>query len=215
MFLKVLLGIWMCAAIVAAFLFTSPATGGFMAPDAARIIFFHVPCAIVSVVAFLAAALYAYRFMRTRDLMDDAKSAASTEIGLLFAVFATLTGSIFARVQWGSWWNWDPRETSIAVLLLIYAAQLTLRSAVDDSIKRAKVSSAYTILAVPAMVFLVFAVPRLMVSLHPEDTLTTGGGLSTEYRIVLFSAIVGFLGIYVWIFRMKTALAALRFGRGR
>ena len=205
MFLKWLLGIWMTAVIIAAFLSTPPAAG-FKDPEAARIIFFHVPNAVVAVIAFIVAMVYAVRYLRFRNLMDDAKSATSAELGLVFTILATATGSLFARIQWGSWWNWDPRETSIVVLLLVYAAYFALRSATEGAEKRASLSAVYSILALPPMLLLTFVVPRVMASLHPSDTLATTGGLSMEYRLVLFPAMIGFIGLYIWLFRIRTAI---------
>lgn len=209
MALKILLGIWMTAVIVAAFLF-APAAQGFAQPEAARIIFFHVPNAMVAAVAFIVAMVYAVRYLKGRDLMDDAKSSISAELGLLFAVLATVTGSLFAYMQWGSWWNWDPRETSIVILLLVYAAYFALRTAVDGVEKRASLSAVYAILALAPMILLMFVMPRVMASLHPSETLASSGGLGTAYRLVLYPAMIGFIGLYIWLFRIRTALAEIR-----
>lgn len=209
MLLKLLLGIWMAGVIAAAFLFTPPAEG-FARPDAARIIFFHVPNAIVAAIAFLLAAVYAVRYLRSRNLIDDAKSAIAAELGLIFSILATVTGSLFAHLQWNSWWNWDPRETSIVVLLLIYAAYFALRSSVEGSEKRAALSAVYAALALPAMAFLMFILPRVMFSLHPTNTLTSVSGLSNEYRLALYPAVLGFIGLFIWLFRIRTALAEVK-----
>jgi predicted RND superfamily exporter protein len=97
------------------------------------------------------------------------------------------------------------------MLLLVYAAYFALRAAVDGTEKRASLSAVYAILALPAMIFLMFVLPRITVSpLHPNNTLSTRDGLGTEYRIVLSAAMFGFLGLYVWMFRIKTALAEIR-----
>lgn len=209
MLLKLLIGIWMAGVIVAAFLY-APAAEGFAHPDAARIIFFHVPNAIVAAIAFLMSAVYAVRYLKGRSLMNDAKSAVSAELGLIFAALATATGSLFAHIQWNSWWNWDPRETSIVVLLLIYAAYFALRSAVEGTERRAALSAVYAVLALPGMAFLMFILPRVMFSLHPANTLASGAGLSNQYRMVLYPAILGFIGLFIWLFRIKTALAEIK-----
>jgi len=209
MLLKLLLGIWMAGVTAAAFLYVPPAEG-FARPEAARIIFFHVPNAIVAAIAFLLSAAYAAGYLRGRSLINDAKSAAAAELGLVFSILATVTGSLFAYLQWNSWWNWDPRETSIVVLLLIYAAYFALRSSVEGIEKRAALSAVYALLALPAMVFLVFILPRIMFSLHPANTLTSSSGLSNEYRLVLYSAVLGFLGLFIWLFRIRTAIAEVK-----
>lgn len=199
MVLKSILGIWIAAVIAAALFFVPPAEGF----TQSRIIFLHVPCAMVAVVGFVVSMIYAVLYLKRRDPLADAKSAISAELGLIFAVLATISGSIFARIEWGSWWNWDPRETSIVILLVIYAAYFALRSAVDIPERRATLSAVYAILAMPAMVFLTFVAPRIMASLHPSDTLAKSSGLSPEYRIVLYAAMLGMLGLYSVIFSAK------------
>jgi heme exporter protein C len=209
MLLQIILGLWMCAVIAATFLWLPPAEG-FQYPDAARIIIFHVPNAVVAAIAFLVSTVYAIKYLKGREMINDAKSAISAELGLLFALLATVTGAIFAKTQWGSAWNWDPRESTMLILLLIYAAYFAVRSSTEGSERRASLSSAYAVIAFATVPFLMFVLPRMLSSLHPSDTLVSRGGLSSDYRIVLYAAMVGFLGLYVWIFRIYTGLAELR-----
>jgi heme exporter protein C len=207
--LKILLGIWMAAVIVAAFLWVPNAIGH----PAGKIIFFHVPNAMMAALAFITAAVYGVAYLRSRKLIDDAKSSIAAELGLLFSVLATITGSLFAKMEWHSGWNGDPREISMVVLLLVYAGYFGLRSAVDGQEKRARLSAVFAVLSIVPMVFLMFVWPRLQgvgSHLHPSNTLVTKGGLGTEYRLVLYSAALGFLGLYIWLFRIKTALAEIR-----
>ena len=92
--------------------------------EKARNIFFHVPVAWVSVLGFLTALFYGFQFLRTNDFDNDLKSVSAAGLGFMFCVLATVTGSIWAKFNWGSFWNWDPRETSIFILLLIYGVVL-------------------------------------------------------------------------------------------
>ncbi|MCS6831573.1 MAG: cytochrome c biogenesis protein [bacterium] len=199
---KILIGIWIAGVTVAAFLWLPPAQG-FRSPEAARIVVFHVPCAILTFVAFLANAGYSWQYLRARKPLLDAKANAAAELGMLFAVLATVTGSLFAMEQWGSAWNWDPRETSIVMLMLVYAAYFVLRGAVEEKGKRARLSAAYALLAFPAMVFLIWILPRIVESLHPTNTLFSRSGLDPAYRITLWSFFLGLLGVYVWMFRLR------------
>ncbi|HHX41218.1 MAG TPA: cytochrome c biogenesis protein CcsA [Armatimonadetes bacterium] len=200
---RILCGVWMAGVIAAAFIGVGPAAG-FREPEAARILFFHVPMAWLAVLGFLGAMLYAMRYLRRRDPAADIRAAASAEMGFLFCVLATLSGALFARVQWGAAWNWDPRQTSILALLLVYAAYFTLRSAIADPERRAALSSVYAILAALPMLFLVFILPRVVDSLHPGDTMRSGG-MSPDYRIVFFAALCGFTLLYFWIYRLRVA----------
>ncbi len=199
---KILTGIWTAGAIVAAFLWLPPAQG-FRSPEAARIVVFHVPCAVLTFVAFLVNAAYSWLYLRSRHPLTDAKANAAAELGMLFAVLATVTGSLFAMEQWGSAWNWDPRETSIVMLMLVYAAYFVLRGAVEEKSKRARLSAAYALLAFPAMVFLIWILPRIVESLHPTNTLFSRSGLDASYRITLWSFFAGLLAVFVWIFRLR------------
>lgn len=205
---RALIGVWIAVVTAAAFLWL-PAAQDFRSPEAARIVVFHVPCAILTFVAFLLNAFFAWRFLKTRDMWNDAKANAAAELGMLFAVLATVTGSLFAMEQWGSAWNWDPRETSIVMLMLVYAAYFVLRGAVDEKRKRARLSAAYALLAFPAMVFLIWIMPRIMESLHPTNTLFTRTGLDPTYRVTLWSFFAGLLAVFVWMFRLRLRVERL------
>jgi len=199
---QIITGIWVAGVTVAAFLWLPPAEG-FRSPETARIVVFHVPCALLTFVAFLVNAVYSWKYLRSRDPLTDSKANAAAELGMLFAVLATVTGSLFAMEQWGSAWNWDPRETSIVMLMLVYAAYFVLRGAVEEKSNRARLSAAYALLAFPAMVFLIWILPRVVESLHPTNTLFSRSGLDTEYRITLWSFFAGLMAIFVWMFRLR------------
>jgi heme exporter protein C len=148
------LGGWVLLVILAAFFYAPSATG--FKGESARIVFFHVPQAWVAVLAFCVNLVASIRYLRKRNPLDDARAAAAARLGLVFSVLATVTGSIFANVMWNSFWNWDPREVSIVILLLIYAAYFALREAIPDEERRASLSAAYAVLAFVTMPFLVF-----------------------------------------------------------
>ena len=126
------------AVLYAVFFVVPPAEG---LGNYVRIAFFHIPCAWVSVIAFFCAAFWGARYLKTRNLHDDAKSARSAFLGLLFTLLATGSGAIFSKLTWGAYWNWDPRQTTIFVLLLIYGAYVTLRMTMRDARARASSSA--------------------------------------------------------------------------
>jgi heme exporter protein C len=208
-----LIGVWMVVVIWAAF-FYAPTAAGFKG-ESARIVFFHVPQAWVAVLAFCVNLVASLRYLRSRDLLDDARAAAAARLGLLFSVLATVTGSLFARVMWGSFWNWDPREVSIAILLLVYAAYFALREAVQDEERRGSLSAAYAVLAFVTMPFLVFVVPRIYWSLHPDTLINTRGGMDMESRMlqVLLASLVGFTGLFIWLYNLDVRLSKMRLER--
>ena len=73
-----------------------------------------------------------------RQPRHDRAAAVAIELGLLFGVLATVTGALWARIMWGAYWNWDPRQTSLLISLLFYTAYLALRSAIDDENTRGR-----------------------------------------------------------------------------
>src|SRR5580700_10834601 len=138
-------GALMIFVIYGAFCIAKGAAGFGLGGDTARVMFFHVPAAVLSSVCYFVGMFYAAQYLfasRHANLETDAKSAISMELGFLFCLLATITGSIFAGIQWGTFWNWDPRETSIVIMLLLYAAYLVLRGAMaDKAVARARISA--------------------------------------------------------------------------
>jgi len=173
---KLLLGLWIAGVVVAMFLIVPQYAG---LGEAGRIIIMHVPTAWVTSIAFALSAVYSALYLWRRRSADDANAVAAAEVGFLFCILATATGAIFAQIVWGVFWNWDPRETSILVLLLIYAAYFALRSALDDDDRRRRLSATYNLFAAITMPFLLFVAPRVAESsLHPNCAFLQGSTCS-------------------------------------
>ena len=163
---KITTTLWMLLVTGAMFLWVPRQQG---LGNTGRIIIMHVPTAWLSTLAFGIAAIYSVLYLRRRRPGDDDRALAAVEQGLLFSILATATGSVFAKVVWGSFWNWDPRQTSILVLLLIYGAYFALRSAIDDTERRQTLAAVYAVLAFATAPLLTFVVPRLAeTTLHPN-----------------------------------------------
>lgn len=164
--------LWMLAVVAAIFLWVPPYEG---LGNVGRIVMVHVPTAWLTLLAFAVAGWYSVQYLRRRRPADDDRAVAATELGFLFAILATVTGSIFAKVVWGSYWNWDPRETSILILLLIYGAYFALRSAIEDVERKRQLAAVYALFAFATAPLLIFVVPRLYESsLHPNCAFLPG-----------------------------------------
>ncbi|MEI7644857.1 MAG: cytochrome c biogenesis protein [Chloroflexales bacterium] len=169
---KLLIGVWIAGVAVSMFLVVPQYEG---LGNAGRIIIMHVPTAWVSVLAFTVSALFSGRYLWRGQPKDDDYALAAAESGFLFTILATITGAIFSQVVWGVYWNWDPRQTSIFVLLLIYAAMFALRSAIEDVSRRRQLSAVYSLFAFVTMPFLIFVAPRISDStLHPNCAFLQG-----------------------------------------
>lgn len=166
--------------------------------NTSRILYFHVPAAVVSVIGFVVAGVYSIRCLATGREEFSLKARSAVGLGLAFTVITTVTGSVWAKAAWGTYWNWDPRETSIIVLLLIYVAYFSLYAALGESEARAKISSAYLIFSMAVMPFFVFVVPRVYQSLHPNTIINAQGTvmLDTDMRIALAVSAVAFIFLY-------------------
>lgn len=185
--------------------------------EKARIIFFHVPTAWLSVLAFISSMIFAIRYLRKKDLDDDIRSSSAAGLGFLFCILATVTGAIWAKFSWGTYWNWDPRQTSIFVLLLIYGAYFALRSAIDVEEKRATLSAAYSIIAAVTMPFFMFIMPRMLSSLHPEPIINAQGKvhMNATMLVVFLSSLAGFTALYVWMWNLHVRAHRLELAHAR
>jgi heme exporter protein C len=197
------IGLWIALVIWAAFNWIPPAMG---LGELSRIAWFHIPVAWITVLAFGTAMVCSIGYLRSRRLIWDDRAAASAEIGLLFAVLATVSGSMWAHKAWGVFWNWDPRESSIIILLLIYGAYFALRAAIDDEERRAVLAGVYNIVAFITVPYLVFVVPRVMQSLHPDPIINAEGqgGMDWNMRFVLIAAVIGQTALFSWMYALAS-----------
>ena len=142
-----------------------------------KVFYFHVASAWVGMLSFIVAAVAGIAYLRTSASKWDIVGLASVEIGIAFTFIATVTGSIWARPIWNSWWTWDPRLTTTTIMILIYAAYLMLRSGIEDPDRRARFGAVYTIVGVLS-VPLTFFSARLFRTIHPVVIGTNQPGAS-------------------------------------
>lgn len=175
----------------------------------AKIIFFHVPTAWLTVVAFFMSTIYSFKFLRKKNLDDDIKAYSSAQLGMIFCILATVTGAVWAKFAWGSFWSWDPRQTSIFALLLIYGALFALRSSIESEEKRATLSAVYSLIAFITVPFFIFIMPRIMKGLHPGSADDTGSGpvvnfqMNSSMLLIFFLSLIGFTILYYWMWRIS------------
>jgi len=209
MWWKILMGLLITVVVVSVFMMPPPQKE---LGDISRIFFFHVPVAWVTVLAFLVAMINSVLYLSKKNHVYDIQAAVSSQVGFLFAILATVSGAIFAKNAWGSYWNWDPRETSVFILLLIYGAYLALRSAIEAEDRKANLSAVYSILAFITVPFLVFVVPRVFQSLHPTDSIVNSQikiQMPPLVLLVFLSSLLGFSLLFVWIYNLEIKVTIL------
>jgi heme exporter protein C len=165
-----------------------------------KVFYFHVATAWVGMLSFLVAAIAGVVFLRSHNLEWDVVEVASVEIGIVFLLIALVSGSIWARPIWNTWWTWDPRLTTVTVMELIYAAYLMLRQGIEEPERRARFAAVYAIVGVIS-VPLTFMSIRIFRTIHPvlignSDPTAVGAfdmtpkmGLTFGFALLTFSVI--------------------------
>ena len=205
---RILLFVWITAAMIAAFTWAPLVP---VLEQTTRVLYFHIPAAWVTTLALGWSMLHSVLYLWKRDLKHDDQAAAAAGRGLLFCIVATISGAMWAKAMWGAYWNWDPRETSIFFVLLIYTAYLALRGAIESDDKRARLSAIYSVLAFVAVPFLMYVVPRMYDTLHPDPIINTRGKVDMDPRIrYCFTAmLVGFTFLFFWMQSLKVRATRL------
>jgi len=165
-----------------------------------RIFYFHVPLAIMTFLAFgtvaVASVLFLWRGTRTWDRVAH----AAAEVGMLFCTLVLITGPIWARPVWGTWWTWDARLTTTLILWLIYAAYLMLRSISggDQGARYAAVLGVVGAVDIPIINRSVY----WWRTIHPAVLVTRegGSGLSDpRMQSTLGICFLAFFLLFVWL----------------
>ncbi len=131
-----------------------------------KIFYFHVANLWVGMLGFLVAMVAGVIYLRTGDGRWDLAGVAAVEISVVFFFTGIVTGSIWARPIWNTWWTWDPRLTTATIVELVYVAYLMLRQGIDDPERRARFGAVYAILGF-ITVPLTFMSIRLLRTIHP------------------------------------------------
>jgi heme exporter protein C len=179
-----------------------------------RVFYFHVATAWVGMIGFVLAAVAGVIYLWKKDLKWDEISVAAVEISLVFFFIAIVLGSIWARPIWGTWWTWEPRLTTAAILEMIYLAYLLLRQGIEDPEKRARFGAVYTLLG-GISVPVTFVSIRIFRTIHPvvigSGSAEAQGGFNMAPAMlqVMFFSIIAFSVIFVTIFWHRMRLASL------
>ena len=170
--------------------------------DIQRVFYFHVPSAWVGYLALLVSFVASLLYLVRREQRWDQVARSSVEIGLVFITQGIITGSVWAKATWGVWWTWEPRLTTSAVLWVIYASYLTLRQAVEERDRQARLAAVYGIagfLAVPVN----FMAIRWWRTVHPLVFDSGGSNLESSMLVVLIFCVVAFTFLYFSLLNLR------------
>lgn len=178
-----------------------------------RNLYFHVTSWFAMITMFIIAFTYSIKYLSSQNEKHDLLAKIFVQVGMIFGVIGLITGMLWARFTWGSFWVSDPKLNGAAVALLAYLAYSVLRNSFQDQLQRAKVAAVYNIFAFVMMLLFVFILPRMTDSLHPGN----GGNpafssydLDSTMRLVFYPAVIGWILLGLWISEIRYRIEILK-----
>jgi heme exporter protein C len=176
-----------------------------------RIFYIHVPAAWVAFMAFGIVAFCGAGYLWLRDERLDRAALAAAEGGMLFTTIVLLTGPLWARVAWGTWWEWEPRLTFTLLLWFIYLGYFLVRSSTENP-ERGKRFAAVVGIVGALDIPLIHISVKWFRSLHPEPVVLKpeGPSLDPDMLVTLFTGFASFTLVFFSLFLFRYALEGLR-----
>lgn len=174
-----------------------------------RIFYVHVPSAWLSYLGFAIVFVCSIAYLRTGARRWDLMAHGAAEIGVLFATLVLITGPIWARPVWGTWWQWDARLTSTLVLWLTYVGYLLLRGLATDHTRAGRLAAVVGIVGFTDVPIVHFSV-QWWRTLHPVGPTiadpTRSSGLGGPELITFFTALIAFTLLFAWLLAVRVRL---------
>lgn len=179
-----------------------------------RNVYYHVPVWFAMLFMMAVSLVQSLLSLQKNSLVNDTKAYNAAVTGFFFSIPGLLTGCIWAKFTWGTWWTFqDPKLNGVAISILIYLAYFVLRLSIDDEVKRARISAVYNIFAFVMMNVFIMVLPRLTDSLHPGN----GGNpafakydLDSNMRMIFYPAVIGWVFFSLWLFEIKNRISFIK-----
>src|SRR5580692_1839366 len=188
---------------------------GFTAPpdyqqgDTVRIMFIHVPAATMAMAVYGLMALASLIGLVNRHPLADIAAREAAPLGALFTALALITGSLWGKPTWGTYWVWDARLTSFLLLLFLYLGYIALWNAIEDEVRAARAAALLAIVGAVNLPIIVFSV-EWWNTLHQGESIIRRGGPSIApiFLWPLFTMAAGYtlLFLTLWIIRIRTTI---------
>ena len=192
---------------------------GFAAPpdyqqgDTVRVMFIHVPAAWVAMMAYGVMAVASLVGLVWRHPLADTAAKSAAPLGALFTALGLVTGSLWGRPMWGTWWVWDGRLTSFLLLLFLYLGYIALWNAIEDEARAARAAAILALVGAVNLPVIEFSVDW-WTTLHQGESILRKGGplISAVYLWPLFAMALGytFLFFALWLMRIQTEILERR-----
>lgn len=172
-----------------------------------KIFYFHVPLAWNGLLAFTVVFIASVAYLRNQNKSIEIVARSAAEVGLIFTSLVLITGPIWAKPAWGSWWTWDVRLTTTLVLWLLYVGYMMLGNAVEEEGKRGRFSAVYGIVAFVDVPLVFFSI-RWWRSIHPVVFEFRPGGmqLDPQMRAAFFLSLFAFTILFISLLLVRIKL---------
>jgi heme exporter protein C len=190
--------------------------------ETVRIMFIHVPAAIVAMFIYACLAVASFLAFVFRHMLADCAAQAAAILGAGFTLMALVTGAIWGAPTWGTWWKWDDaRLMTVLIQFLLFVAYLALRASLDDEAKAARAAAILAMVGAVNLPIIHFSV-EWFATLHQGSSMFTKGALPPVYSTPLLLMMVAFLAAFgsLWltrirgeVWRRRAEAAALRTAR--
>lgn len=177
-----------------------------------KVFYFHVSAAWAGMLGFILAAIAGGGYLITRRFPWDWLSLSAIEVGVVFGLIAILSGMVWARPIWNTWWVWDPRLTTTAIMQLIYLAYFILRSGLNTPEAQARLGAVYAIVGVATVPLTFFSI-RLFRTIHPV-VIASGSGpafrMTPRMQLAFFTSLFVFTILLIDLVWNRFRLARLQ-----
>jgi heme exporter protein C len=173
-----------------------------------RNVFFHVPMWFGMIILYTISFVFSILYLNKLNPAYDYRASAFGKAGTLFGLLGLVTGMLWARAAWGSYWNNDPKQIGAAICILIYLAYFVLRQSVKDPDKKGRIASVYNIFAYFLMFPAIYIIPGLLVGQHPggaspDDEPLMVFKMAPSLRLIFYPAVIGWCLLGVWIAQLR------------
>ena len=195
--------------------------GGFLIPvprlhilnETIRLNYFHTPMWFSMMFQFTFSVWASIKFLSNSQFKFDDFAVQSAKVAFFFGLLGLLTGMMWGKFTWGTFWTNDPKLNNTSIAMLIYAAYFILRNAVSDDLQRGRLSAVYNIFAFAALIPLIYILPRMADnSLHPgsgDNPTFRLFDLAHNMKFVVYAAIIGFSMLGLWLTNILIRLRRL------
>ncbi len=178
-----------------------------------RSLYFHVPIWFAMLFLMGVSVYQSIQYLGNNQLKNDITAVQAAHVGMVLSVIGILTGMMWAKYTWGTWWTTDTKLNGVAITFLIYMAYFVLPNSIEDEQKKARISSIYNIFAFVMMIVFVMILPRMNASLHPGNGGNPAFGkfdLDNTMRMVFYPACIAWILIGIWLMQLRVRIAKLK-----